>query len=104
MERSQLCDLMGELQLNGMKAAFDEIMATAVKRQHEPQRIIGDLLTAEINEKQARTPVNFAAVLDGPPDASSDFDTPERMRLDAGGPANTRAYPSVVESEGIHNV
>ena len=26
-----------------------------VKRQHEPQRIVGDLLTAEINEKQARS-------------------------------------------------
>lgn len=36
MERSHLFDLMGELQLYGMKAAFDEIMATAVKRQHEP--------------------------------------------------------------------
>src|ERR1700737_4332009 len=35
--------------------AFDEIMATAVKRQHEPQRIVGDLLNAEINEKQARS-------------------------------------------------
>jgi DNA replication protein DnaC len=55
MERTQLFDLMGELKLYGMKAAFDEIMATAVKRQHEPQRIIGDLLTAEINEKQARS-------------------------------------------------
>ena len=55
MERSQLFDLMGELKLYGMKAAFDEIMATAVKRQHEPQRIIGDLLTAEVNEKQARS-------------------------------------------------
>ena len=44
-----------ELKLYGMKAAFDEIMATAVKRQHEPQRIVGDLLTAEINEKQARS-------------------------------------------------
>jgi hypothetical protein len=31
MERSQLFDLMGELQLYGMKAAFDEIMTTAVK-------------------------------------------------------------------------
>src|ERR1700738_4046147 len=29
---------MGELKLVGMKAAFDEIMATAVKSQHEPQR------------------------------------------------------------------
>ena len=55
MERSQLFDLMGELKLFGMKAAFDEIMATAVKRQHEPQRMIADLLTAEINEKQARS-------------------------------------------------
>jgi DNA replication protein DnaC len=55
MERSELFDLMGQLQLYGMKAAFDEIMATAIKRQHEPQRIIGDLLTAEINEKQARS-------------------------------------------------
>jgi hypothetical protein len=35
MERTQLFDLMGELKLNGMKAAFDEIMATAVKCQHE---------------------------------------------------------------------
>src|SRR5271167_1861047 len=55
MERSELFDLMGELKLYGMKAAFDEIMATAVKRQHEPQRIVGDLLNAEINEKQARS-------------------------------------------------
>ena len=55
MERTQLFDLMGELKLYGMKAAYDEVMATAVKRQHEPQRIVGDLLKAEINEKQARS-------------------------------------------------
>jgi len=55
MERTQLFDLMGELKLYGMKAAFDEIMATAVKRQHEPQRIVGDLLNTEISEKQARS-------------------------------------------------
>jgi DNA replication protein DnaC len=55
MERTQILDLMGELKLYGMKAAFDEIMATAIKRQHEPQRIVGDLLTAEISEKQARS-------------------------------------------------
>ncbi len=35
--------------------AYDEIIATAVKRQHEPQQIIGDLLAAEISEKQARS-------------------------------------------------
>jgi len=55
MERTQIFNLMGELKLYGMKAAFDEVMATAVKRQHEPQRIVGDLLTAEISEKQARS-------------------------------------------------
>src|SRR3954464_6806662 len=55
MERTQLFDLMSQLKLYGMKAAFDEIMATAVKRQHEPQRVVGDLLSAEISEKQARS-------------------------------------------------
>jgi DNA replication protein DnaC len=46
---------MGQLKLYGMKAAYDEIIATAVKRQHEPQKIVGDLLQAEISEKQARS-------------------------------------------------
>jgi DNA replication protein DnaC len=55
MERTEVFDLMGQLRLHGMKAAFDEIVATAVKRKHEPLRIIGDLLKAEIAEKQARS-------------------------------------------------
>jgi DNA replication protein DnaC len=55
MERSEIMSAMGELKLYGMKSAFDEIIATAIKRQHEPQRIVGDLLTAEISEKQARS-------------------------------------------------
>ena len=38
-----------------MRTAYDEIITTAVKRQHEPQRVVGDLLSAEINEKQARS-------------------------------------------------
>jgi hypothetical protein len=46
---------MGELKLYGMKAAYDEIITPAVKRQHDPQKIVGDLLQAEINEKQARS-------------------------------------------------
>jgi DNA replication protein DnaC len=55
MERSEILTTMSELKLYGMKAAFDEIITTAIKRQHEPQRIVGDLLTAEITEKQARS-------------------------------------------------
>jgi DNA replication protein DnaC len=55
MERSQILETMSGLKLYGMKAAYDEIIATAVKRQHEPQRVVGDLLSAEIAEKQARS-------------------------------------------------
>jgi hypothetical protein len=32
MERTQLFDLMGELKLYGMKAAFDEIMTTIARQ------------------------------------------------------------------------
>ena len=55
MERSQILETMAGLKLYGMRAAYDEIIATAVKRQHEPQRVVGDLLSAEIAEKQARS-------------------------------------------------
>lgn len=46
---------MKQLKLYGMKAAYDEIVTTAIKRGHEPQRVVGDLLAAEINEKKARS-------------------------------------------------
>jgi len=55
MERSEILTTMSTLKLFGMKAAYDEILATAVKRQHEPERVVGDLLTAETSEKQARS-------------------------------------------------
>lgn len=55
MERTALFEIMGELKLFGMRASYDEIMGTAIKRQHEPPRIVGDLLKAEISEKQARS-------------------------------------------------
>lgn len=46
---------MGALKLYGMRSAYDEIMGVAIKRRHEPPRIVGDLLQAEISEKQARS-------------------------------------------------
>ena len=55
MDRTRILDLMGELKLFGMRGAFDEVMTSALKRQHEPQRIVGELLKAEIAEKQARS-------------------------------------------------
>ena len=55
MERTEVLDMMGELKLHGMRGAYDETLATALKRKHEPQRFVGDLLRAEISEKQARS-------------------------------------------------
>jgi len=55
MERSEIFDLMAALKLYGMRAAYDEVMAAGIKRQCEPPRIVGDLLHAEIAEKQARS-------------------------------------------------
>jgi DNA replication protein DnaC len=55
VERTEVLDMMGALKLYGMKGAYDEIYATALKRKHEPQQLVGDLLRAEISEKQARS-------------------------------------------------
>jgi len=54
MERTDILELMSTLKLYGMRAAYDEVMTTGIKRRHEPPRIVGDLLSAEIAEKQAR--------------------------------------------------
>lgn len=55
MERTQVLELMGTLKLYGMRSAYDEVMGNGIKRQHEPPRIVGDLLQSEIAEKQARS-------------------------------------------------
>ena len=55
MGRSDVLELMATLKLHGMRAAYDEVMSNDVKRRHEPPRIIGELLAAEIAEKQARS-------------------------------------------------
>jgi DNA replication protein DnaC len=55
MERHEIIDCMAELKLYGMRAVFDEILTNGVKRQHSVHKIIGDLLKAEIAEKNARS-------------------------------------------------
>ena len=55
MERHQIIEMMHELKLAGMRAAFDEVLAAGLKRQQSVPQIIGDLLQAEIAEKQARS-------------------------------------------------
>jgi DNA replication protein DnaC len=55
MERNDILELMSTLKLYGMRAAYDEVMTTGMKRRHETPRMVGDLLSAEIAEKQARS-------------------------------------------------
>lgn len=58
MDRSEILDMMTSLQLAGMRAAYDEIVTTGVKRQHGVEKVIGALLSAEIAAKQARS-INY---------------------------------------------
>jgi DNA replication protein DnaC len=55
MERHDVLEMMAALKLAGMRAAFDEVLANGLKRQHPVQQIIGTLLEAEIADKQARS-------------------------------------------------
>jgi DNA replication protein DnaC len=55
MERHEIIELMKELQLYGMRASFDEVIASGLKRQKPVQEIVADLLKAEIAEKKARS-------------------------------------------------
>lgn len=55
MERHDLLALMSGLHLAGMRAAFDEVVTEGVRRNHPVTRILGDLLRAELAEKQTRS-------------------------------------------------
>ena len=55
MERHEILEMMGTLKLAGMRHAYDEVVKDAVEPQHSAQRVVGDLLKAEIDEKQARS-------------------------------------------------
>src|SRR5689334_17767587 len=58
MERSEILAMITALQLTGMRAAYDEIVTTAIKRQQGVERVIGALLKAEIVAKQVRS-INY---------------------------------------------
>ena len=55
VERHDLLALMTKLKLAGMRAAYDDIMRDGLKRQRSVQQILGDLLSAEVAEKEARS-------------------------------------------------
>ncbi len=55
MERHELIELMARLKLAGMRAALDDVLRDGIKRQRSAADILGDLLRAELAEKQARS-------------------------------------------------
>jgi len=55
MKRHEILEAMKQLKLGGMRASFDEIIASGLKRRLGPEEVIGELLLAEIAEKNARS-------------------------------------------------
>ena len=55
MTRSELFDLMGQLGLRGMKAAWDETLTAERQRSRGPEWLVGELLRAELADKTARS-------------------------------------------------
>ena len=53
--RDRLMEAIGTLGLYGMKATFDEILAAGIKTRSTPDKILCDLLEAEVAERQARS-------------------------------------------------
>jgi DNA replication protein DnaC len=53
--RDRLMEAIGTLGLYGMKATFDEILAAGIKSRATPDKIICDLLEAELAERQVRS-------------------------------------------------
>ena len=55
MERHEIMELLGQLKLAGMRAAYDEVVAAGVRAQHSFQRIFGELLLAQLADHRARS-------------------------------------------------
>src|SRR5689334_17641469 len=48
VERHEIMELLAQLKLAGMRAAYDEVVAAGVRAQHSFQRICGELLLAQL--------------------------------------------------------
>lgn len=55
MLRDKLLEAMENLKLYGMKSVFDEVMAAGIKQRRTPEKILLDLLDAELTERTARS-------------------------------------------------
>src|SRR5712672_4013810 len=55
VERHKIIELMGQLKLAGMRSAYDEVITAGLRAQHPVQRIIGELLLAQLADNRARS-------------------------------------------------
>jgi DNA replication protein DnaC len=55
MLRDKVLDAMGKLGLQGMKSTFDEVLASGIKQRSTPEKILLNLLEAEIGERTAKS-------------------------------------------------
>lgn len=55
MLRDKLLEAMGKLNLHGMKVVLDEVLAAGIKQRGIPEKILLDLLEAELGERTARS-------------------------------------------------
>jgi DNA replication protein DnaC len=54
MLRDRLITAMEQLHLHGMQSVFDEVLATSLKQRQTPERMLLDLLEAELAERTTR--------------------------------------------------
>jgi DNA replication protein DnaC len=55
MLRDQIMDAMDALKLHGMKCSLDEVMAAGLKQKNTSEKILLELLTAELAERRVRS-------------------------------------------------
>src|SRR5215472_10540403 len=55
MLRDKLLEVLGQLHLRGMHSVLDEVLAASLKQRHTPERLLLDLLEAEVAERQVRS-------------------------------------------------
>jgi hypothetical protein len=84
VERHEIMELLGQLKLAGMRAAYDEVVAAGVRAQHSFQHIFGELLLAQLADHRARSTAYCQSALKFHPGSARNID-PDGRRSGARG-------------------
>jgi DNA replication protein DnaC len=55
MLRDKVMQALEQLRLGGMRSVYDEVLATSLKQRHTPERLLLELLEAELAERTLRS-------------------------------------------------